>query len=143
MLSLASPILHTSGRNGLPLSCSASPHKSPAAPTSPSPPPPRPDGSISPEVVYIAQLAGVKTVVKAGGVQAIVPVVHGTESVSKRDKLYGPGNQFVTAAKMSMAMESGAKVAIDVPAGPSEAYQPASSSASPVQASLCTRSNPA
>ncbi|GAA5982242.1 hypothetical protein JCM5350_007709 [Sporobolomyces pararoseus] len=82
--------------------------------------PPRPDGSVSPEIVYIAQLTGVSTIVKAGGAQAIASMAYGTETVPKADKIYGPGNQFVTAAKMSVAMDSGAKVAIDVPAGPSE-----------------------
>ncbi|GAA6011396.1 hypothetical protein JCM10207_008325 [Rhodosporidiobolus poonsookiae] len=94
--------------------------------------PPRPDGSISPEIVYIAQLTGVKTIVKAGGAQAIAAMAYGTESVPKADKLYGPGNQFVTAAKMSVAMDSGAKVAIDVPAGPSEVLIIADKTADPV-----------
>ncbi|GAA5886067.1 hypothetical protein JCM5296_007078 [Sporobolomyces johnsonii] len=93
--------------------------------------PPRPDGSISPEIVYIAQLTGVKTIVKAGGAQAIAAMAYGTESVPKADKLYGPGNQFVTAAKMSVAMDSGAKVAIDVPAGPSEVLIIADKTADP------------
>lgn len=62
--------------------------------------PPRPDGSISPEIIYIAQLVGAKTVVRAGGAHAIAAMAYGTESVAKADKLYGPGNQFVTAAKM-------------------------------------------
>jgi hypothetical protein len=62
--------------------------------------PPRPDGSISPEIVYIAQLTGVSTIVKAGGAQAIASMAYGTETVPKADKIYGPGNQFVTAAKM-------------------------------------------
>lgn len=62
--------------------------------------PPRPDGSISPEIIYIAQLIGAKTVVKAGGAHAIAAMAYGTKSVPKADKLYGPGNQFVTAAKM-------------------------------------------
>ncbi|GAA5974250.1 hypothetical protein JCM11641_003353 [Rhodosporidiobolus odoratus] len=94
--------------------------------------PPRQDGSISPEIVYIAQLVGVKTLVKAGGAQAIASMAYGTESVPKADKLYGPGNQFVTAAKMSVAMDSGAKVAIDVPAGPSEVLVIADKTADPV-----------
>lgn len=62
--------------------------------------PPRPDGSVSPEIVYIAQLTGVSTIVKAGGAQAIASMAYGTETVPKADKIYGPGNQFVTAAKM-------------------------------------------
>ncbi|BGP14478.1 hypothetical protein JCM10213_004600 [Rhodosporidiobolus nylandii] len=94
--------------------------------------PPRPDGSISPEIVYIAQLVGAKKLVKAGGAQAIAAMAYGTESVPKADKLYGPGNQFVTAAKMSVAMDSGAKVAIDVPAGPSEVLIIADKTADPV-----------
>ncbi|GAA5855834.1 hypothetical protein JCM8547_000378 [Rhodosporidiobolus lusitaniae] len=94
--------------------------------------PPRPDGSVSPEIVYIAQLTGVKTIVKAGGAQAIAAMAYGTASVPKADKLYGPGNQFVTAAKMSVAMDSGAKVAIDVPAGPSEVLIIADKTADPV-----------
>ncbi|GAA6037276.1 hypothetical protein JCM8097_008658 [Rhodosporidiobolus ruineniae] len=94
--------------------------------------PPRPDGSISPEIVYIAGLVGVKTIVRAGGAHAIAAMAYGTESVPKADKLYGPGNQFVTAAKMSVAMDSGAKVAIDVPAGPSEVLIIADKTADPV-----------
>ncbi|GAA6018473.1 hypothetical protein JCM8202_001390 [Rhodotorula sphaerocarpa] len=94
--------------------------------------PPRPDGSISPEIMYIAQLVGAKTVVRAGGAHAIAAMAYGTESVAKADKLYGPGNQFVTAAKMSVAMDSGAKVAIDVPAGPSEVLIIADKTADPV-----------
>jgi len=93
--------------------------------------PPRPDGSISPEIVYIAQLTGVSTLVKAGGAQAIASMAYGTETVPKADKIYGPGNQFVTAAKMSVAMDSGAKVAIDVPAGPSEVLIICDSTADP------------
>ncbi|BGO98105.1 Histidine biosynthesis trifunctional protein [Rhodotorula toruloides] len=94
--------------------------------------PPRPDGSISPEIIYIAQLVGAKTVVKAGGAHAIAAMAYGTKSVPKADKLYGPGNQFVTAAKMMVAMDSGAKCAIDVPAGPSEVLIIADKTADPV-----------
>ncbi|GAA5907329.1 hypothetical protein JCM6882_002808 [Rhodosporidiobolus microsporus] len=94
--------------------------------------PPRPDGSISPEIIYIAQLVGAKTVVKAGGAHAIAAMAYGTESVPKADKLYGPGNQFVTAAKMAVAMDSGARVAIDVPAGPSEVLIICDQTADPV-----------
>ncbi|GAA5821466.1 hypothetical protein JCM11251_004638 [Rhodosporidiobolus azoricus] len=94
--------------------------------------PPRPDGSISPEIIYIAQLVGAKTVVKAGGAHAIAAMAYGTESVPKADKLYGPGNQFVTAAKMAVAMDFGAKVAIDVPAGPSEVLIICDKTADPV-----------
>lgn len=82
--------------------------------------PPRADGSISPEIVYIASLTGVGSIVRAGGAQAVAAMAYGTESVTKVDKIFGPGNQFVTAAKMAVSMDSGAGVAIDMPAGPSE-----------------------
>ena len=82
--------------------------------------PPRPDGSISPEIVYIASLTGVNSIVRAGGAQAVAAMAYGTESVSKVDKIFGPGNQFVTAAKMAVSMDSAAATAIDMPAGPSE-----------------------
>lgn len=82
--------------------------------------PPRPDGSISPEIVYIASLTGVGSIVRAGGAQAVAAMAYGTETVQKVDKIFGPGNQFVTAAKMAVSMDSGAGVAIDMPAGPSE-----------------------
>lgn len=76
--------------------------------------PPRPDGSISPEIVYIAQLTGVSTIVKAGGAQAIAAMAYGTQTVPKADKIYGPGNQFVTAAKMvSGILELGREWRVD------------------------------
>lgn len=62
--------------------------------------PPRPDGSICPEVLYVASQLGVKTVVCGGGAQAIAAMAYGTETVPKVDKICGPGNQFVTCAKM-------------------------------------------
>ncbi|GAA5998752.1 trifunctional histidinol dehydrogenase/phosphoribosyl-AMP cyclohydrolase/phosphoribosyl-ATP diphosphatase [Rhodotorula paludigena] len=93
--------------------------------------PPRPDGSISPEIIYIAKLVGAQRVVRAGGAHAIAAMAYGTQSVPKADKLYGPGNQFVTAAKMMVAMDSGAQVAIDVPAGPSEVLVIADKTADP------------
>lgn len=62
--------------------------------------PPRKDGSVCPEVLYVAEKLGVKKVVVAGGAQAIFALAYGTESVPKVDKICGPGNQFVTAAKM-------------------------------------------
>ena len=62
--------------------------------------PPRPDGSIVPEVVYVAHLVGASCIVKAGGAQAVAAMAYGTKSVPKVDKICGPGNQYVTAAKM-------------------------------------------
>lgn len=91
--------------------------------------PPRPDGSISPEIVYIASLTGVSQIVKAGGAQAVAALAYGTESVQAVDKIFGPGNQWVTAAKMAVSMDAG--VAIDMPAGPSEILVIADASAHP------------
>eukprot|EP00890_Picochlorum_soloecismus_P000078 jgi/Picsp_1/1070/NSC_04553-R1_protein len=81
--------------------------------------PPRTDGSISPEVLYCAKKAGVTHILKAGGAQAISALAWGTASVPKVDKIFGPGNQYVTAAKM-LLQNSEAMIAIDMPAGPSE-----------------------
>ncbi|KAF9009001.1 histidinol dehydrogenase-domain-containing protein [Cyathus striatus] len=82
--------------------------------------PPRPDGSISPEVMYVAHLVGASAVLKAGGAQAVAAMAYGTESVPKVDKIFGPGNQWVTAAKMLVQNDTDALVSIDMPAGPSE-----------------------
>lgn len=81
--------------------------------------PPRPDGSLTPEVLYCAKMAGVTHVLKAGGAQAVAGMAWGTISCPKVDKIFGPGNQYVTAAKM-LLQNSEAMVAIDMPAGPSE-----------------------
>jgi phosphoribosyl-ATP pyrophosphohydrolase/phosphoribosyl-AMP cyclohydrolase/histidinol dehydrogenase len=82
--------------------------------------PPRPDGSISPEVMYVAHLVGASAVLKAGGAQAVAALAYGTETVPKVDKIFGPGNQWVTAAKMLVQNDTDALVSIDMPAGPSE-----------------------
>ena len=82
--------------------------------------PPRPDGSVVPEIVYIASKVGAKSIVLAGGAQAIAAFAYGTESVEKCDKIFGPGNQFVTAAKMCVQSDTAALVGVDLPAGPSE-----------------------
>ncbi|MBE0674013.1 MAG: histidinol dehydrogenase [Bacteroidales bacterium] len=79
--------------------------------------PPRRDGTIHPAILYTASLSGVTTIFKAGGIQAIAAMAYGTESVPRVDKIFGPGNQWVTAAKQ-MASKDG--IAIDLPAGPSE-----------------------
>lgn len=81
--------------------------------------PPRSDGSITPEVLYCAKKAGVTHVLKAGGAQAVAALAWGTETCPKVDKILGPGNQYVTAAKM-LLQNSEAMVSIDMPAGPSE-----------------------
>lgn len=82
--------------------------------------PPRSDGSITPEIVYVAHKVGAESIVLAGGAQSIAAMAYGTESVSKVDKILGPGNQFVTAAKMVVSNDTSAAVSIDMPAGPSE-----------------------
>ncbi|KAG7817144.1 hypothetical protein KL928_003879 [Ogataea angusta] len=82
--------------------------------------PPGKDGRLTPEVVYVAHKVGAKCIVLAGGAQAVAAMAYGTESVPKCDKIMGPGNQFVTAAKMLVSNDSNAMCAIDMPAGPSE-----------------------
>jgi phosphoribosyl-ATP pyrophosphohydrolase/phosphoribosyl-AMP cyclohydrolase/histidinol dehydrogenase len=82
--------------------------------------PPRADGSVVPEIVYIASKVGAKAIVLAGGAQAVAALAYGTESVEKVDKIFGPGNQFVTAAKMAVQSDSSALAGVDLPAGPSE-----------------------
>jgi phosphoribosyl-ATP pyrophosphohydrolase/phosphoribosyl-AMP cyclohydrolase/histidinol dehydrogenase len=82
--------------------------------------PPRSDGSISPEVMYVAHLVGASALLKAGGAQAVSAMAYGTQSVPKVDKIFGPGNQWVTAAKMLVQNDTDALVSIDMPAGPSE-----------------------
>ena len=82
--------------------------------------PPRPDGSISPEVMYVAHLVGASAILKAGGAQAVAALAFGTETCPKVDKVFGPGNQWVTAAKMLVQNDTDALVSIDMPAGPSE-----------------------
>jgi len=79
--------------------------------------PPNKEGKIHPAILYTANLIGITKIVKVGGAQAIAAMTFGTESVPKVDKIFGPGNQFVTAAKQT-ATKYG--VAIDMPAGPSE-----------------------
>ena len=92
--------------------------------------PPRRDGSVCPEVVYAARRAGVTHILLAGGAQACAAMAYGTATCPKVDKLLGPGNQFVTAAKM-LLQNSEAMVGIDMPAGPSEVLVIADRSASP------------
>ncbi|MDD6890705.1 MAG: histidinol dehydrogenase [Bacteroidales bacterium] len=79
--------------------------------------PPNREGRIPPAILFAARTAGVSRVFKAGGVQAIGAMAYGTESVPKVYKIFGPGNQYVTAAKQQVSL---CDVAIDMPAGPSE-----------------------
>jgi len=79
--------------------------------------PPDENGKINPVILYVAQLIGITTIYKIGGVQAIAAMAYGTETVPKVNKIFGPGNQYVTCAKQ---LVNAAAVAIDMPAGPSE-----------------------
>jgi histidinol dehydrogenase len=90
--------------------------------------PPNSDGKAAPAVLYAAQLCGVTDVYKIGGAQAIAALAYGTETVPRVDKIFGPGNQFVTEAKLQV-LRSG--IAIDMPAGPSEVAVLADSSCVP------------
>lgn len=88
---------------------------------------PAKDGKIAPEILYAAELCGVTKVYGLGGAQAIAAMAYGTESVTKVDKIFGPGNRYVTKAKQIV---STTQVAIDMPAGPSEVLVVADESAS-------------
>lgn len=90
--------------------------------------PPNKEGKINPAILYAAQVAGVSKIFKAGGVQAIGAMAYGTESVPKVYKIFGPGNQYVMAAKQQVALHD---VAIDMPAGPSEVEVIADETANP------------
>ena len=79
--------------------------------------PPNREGKVHPAILVAARIAGVSQVFKAGGVQAIGAMAYGTESVPKSYKIFGPGNQYVMAAKQQVSLHD---VAIDMPAGPSE-----------------------
>lgn len=91
--------------------------------------PPRPDGSADPAVLVAARLSGVTRVLKLGGAQAIAALAFGTESIGRCDKIFGPGNSYVTEAKQQVAR--GGIVAIDMPAGPSEVLVIADAGANP------------
>ena len=92
--------------------------------------PPGGDGAVSPEILYIAGKIGGTHLLNAGGAQAVAAMAFGTDSVPKVDKIFGPGNQYVTAAKM-LLQNSDANIAIDMPAGPSEVLVVADGSANP------------
>ena len=90
--------------------------------------PPGPDGRINPAILYAASVCGVEDIYKLGGAQAIAAMAYGTESISRCDKIAGPGNRYVTKAKQLVS----GSVAIDMPAGPSEVMVLADDSANPV-----------
>ena len=90
--------------------------------------PPDKEGKVHPAILFAAHLAGVSRIFKIGGVQAIAAMAYGTESVPKVYKIFGPGNQYVTAAKQLVSLRD---VAIDMPAGPSEVAVLADETANP------------
>ncbi len=90
--------------------------------------PPNKEGKIHPAILYTAKAIGIENVYKVGGAQAVAAMTFGTESISKVYKIFGPGNQYVTAAKQ-LATKHG--VAIDMPAGPSEVAVVADETANP------------
>lgn len=92
--------------------------------------PPRKDGTADPAVLLAAKLCGVQRVFKVGGAQAIAAMAYGTASIPKVDKVFGPGNSWVTAAKILVANDPDG-AALDLPAGPSEVLVIADDSASP------------
>lgn len=91
--------------------------------------PPNKEGKVNPAILAAAHVAGVSRIFKAGGVQAIGAMAYGTESVPKVYKVFGPGNQYVMAAKQQVSLHD---VAIDMPAGPSEVCVIADETSNPV-----------
>lgn len=90
--------------------------------------PPNKEGRIHPAILYAAKVAGVTKIYKLGGVQAIAAMAYGTQTVPETDKIFGPGNQYVMAAKQLVSMND---VSIDMPAGPSEVLVVADGSSNP------------
>ncbi|MDY6801706.1 MAG: histidinol dehydrogenase [Bacteroidota bacterium] len=90
--------------------------------------PPDKNGKINPAILYAAKISGVTEIYTCGGAQAIAAMAYGTESIPKVDKIFGPGNQFVTMAKQIVSSQG---IAIDMPAGPSEVMILADETANP------------
>jgi len=90
--------------------------------------PPGKNGKIHPAILYAAEVVGLKKIFKIGGAQAIAAMAYGTETIPKVYKIFGPGNQYVTAAKQLITLDG---VGIDLPAGPSEVAVLADDSAEP------------
>lgn len=91
--------------------------------------PPQKDGKVNAYLAFCAELLGIERIYLAGGAQAVAAMAYGTESITKVDKIFGPGNQYVTKAKTIIQSES--QTAIDMPAGPSEVLVIADESANP------------
>jgi histidinol dehydrogenase len=90
--------------------------------------PPKKSGNIDPSILYAASVSGVNKIYQVGGAQAIGAMAYGTETIPGVDKIFGPGNQYVTQAKQQV---NASGIAIDMPAGPSEVMIIANGSASP------------
>lgn len=90
--------------------------------------PPDKEGKLHPALLYAAKIAGVHRIFKVGGAQAIAAMAYGTETIPQVYKIFGPGNQYVTAAKQLVSLQG---VAIDLPAGPSEVQIIADETAKP------------
>ncbi|MDX2196963.1 MAG: histidinol dehydrogenase [Cytophagales bacterium] len=90
--------------------------------------PPDSEGNIHPAILYCAQRCGISNIYKVGGAQAIAAMAYGTESIIKTDKIFGPGNMYVTLAKQQVLQDG---IAIDMPAGPSEVLVIADATANP------------
>ena len=91
--------------------------------------PPDRNGNVNPAILYAARVAGVSQIYKAGGIQAIAAMAYGTQTIPRVNKIFGPGNQYVMAAKQLVTQQG---VAIDMPAGPSEVCVIADHTANPV-----------
>jgi histidinol dehydrogenase len=91
--------------------------------------PPDKNGKLNPAIIYAAQVAGIERIFKVGGIQAIAAMTYGTETIPRVYKIFGPGNQYVTAAKQFASRQG---IAIDMPAGPSEVAVLADDSSNPV-----------
>ncbi|MBU0697190.1 MAG: histidinol dehydrogenase [Bacteroidetes bacterium] len=92
--------------------------------------PPQKSGEVNGYLAYVAQLLGINKIYLAGGAQAVTAMAYGTESIPKVDKIFGPGNQYVTMAKT--LVQSTTNTAIDMPAGPSEVLVIADETANPI-----------
>ena len=90
--------------------------------------PPNKEGKIHPAILYAAQVAGIEDIYRVGGIQAVAAMAYGTETIPKVDKIAGPGNRYVTAAKQLISLS---QTAIDMPAGPSEVEVIADEEANP------------
>lgn len=92
--------------------------------------PPQKDGKVNGYIAFVAQLLGIDKIFLVGGAQAVAAMAYGTESITKVDKIFGPGNQYVTMAKT--LVQSNTNTAIDMPAGPSEVLVIADETANPI-----------